>query len=75
MTITQFTNYYKAIEKAGKDSDIWFFGMMFTEMTTTQFSRIQTLLSRKVAEGVIDLVNANGSNWFQFPNGLRIRAN
>ena len=75
MTTQEFKRFFEAVAIADKTSDVWYFGAMFCGMTPKQFARMQDLLSRKHDTGVVDLVkDMNGVNWYELPNGLRIRA-
>lgn len=74
MTMQEFKRFFDAVAIADKTSDVWYFGAMFCGMTRKQFERMQDLLSRKHDAGIVGLVNENGVNWYELPNGLRIRA-
>lgn len=67
MTHSEFHYFHKAVIEANKDSDIWYCGALWLDLTDRQSRIISSTLEKKKSCVVYD------GEWFEFPNGLRFK--
>lgn len=66
MKANQFKVFHEAVATANKNSDVWYAGYLWLDLTDKQADKISNILWSK---NCVDVDLKKG--WFIFPNGLK----
>lgn len=74
MTNSEFKWMYNAVIKANTNSDVWYMGYLWMDLTTLQKKKLCAVLETKgCVNQVCKTIGNRIEKWYEFPNGLQFR--